>query len=94
MADGTTYWTPVSTDLLGQADWQLAGLELLALGGFWSRGVRLAQFRDPHAPAELEGEYVEPQLQTRDGGTVTITGYSLLNLDGQTVRHLPPIGQP
>lgn len=73
----TRYRVPVSDQILAERDFwrQVQGFRLVSADGPWPGhpGVTICTFDDDGAPAELEGELVEPVIRMR-GGTISITG--------------------
>jgi hypothetical protein len=67
----TTYRVPVSDRLLKQADnWMTVdGFRLVSVDGPWLLHpyISICTFEDDYAPAEYEGQLVEPVFQYRGG---------------------------
>lgn len=72
----TRYRVPVADPLLEQADfWNpVEGFRLVSVDGPWLAHpyVTICTFEDGNAPAELEGQFVEPTFQKDEHGAVTI----------------------
>ena len=81
----TRYRVPVADQLLAEKDsWQqVEGFRLISVDGPWSGhpGVIICTFEDDHAPAEFEGQLVEPvfRQEWRDARyTVSIISRELI----------------
>ena len=80
----TTYRVPVAEPLLLQKDFWLPveGLRLVSVDGPWLAhpNVTICTFEDDNAPGDLEGELVEPILQTNaETGAVKILSRQVIS---------------
>jgi hypothetical protein len=77
----TRYRIPVADPLLAERDfWKSGeGFRLISVDGPWLShpDVTICTFEDDYAPAELEGQLVEPTFR-QDGETVTIIERSVV----------------
>lgn len=81
----TRYHTPISAELLRQRPWRhVDGWRLISVDGPWLShpGIQICTVEDDAAPAELEGEFVEPTFRHEGDGTVRVISRTRLNDSG------------